>query len=239
MNAYVTVILLVQQMLSCFDRNGCDGGSPEEACYWMEENSIELTTERTMPYRQTSGGYVDTLCSSPSSSYTVSVRRGSIHSIVTYIEEFNYDESILKRNIQNMKNVLITSGPFYCAMSVYDDFFSYSGTKPYEPQKGATLIGGHAIEVIGYCELGQDTRKGFSDTAYWICKNSWGEHWPTQASMSGYFTIPTGKNICGIESRCGYAIPQVKTLKRQNLKPLQLTDLRYENFQQYSQSSQS
>ena len=110
----------------------------------------------------------------------------------------NPDKATLERNIVNMKRSLYEKGPFYCAMTVYDDFFTYTGTYPYKPNKNASFVGGHAIQVIGYHE-----------DEYWICRNSWGVQWPLRTKTTGYFTIVMGSNICGIESRCGYAVPSV------------------------------
>jgi hypothetical protein len=204
--------LSVQQLLTCFDRTGCDGGSPEDAAFWLTQPSEQpggrgLNTETRAPFKQGSGGELTGKCEFTQS--TLFVKSSSVVSIVEFIPEEQFDVSILKQNILNMKRCLFESGPFYCAMTVYDDFFSYGGTEPYKPRKGAAMVGGHAIEVIGYCEQGVDKRPAYNKVAYWICKNSWGSGWPTQTTLNGYFTIVMGANVCGIESRCGYAVPEV------------------------------
>lgn len=224
--------LSVQQLLSCFAPDGCDGGSPEEASYWLSDTRTKLFTEKKVKYKQFKGGAVSSKCPKNKSGYSVQVDQESVRSIVEYIDETGYDESILLSNIENMKKELYEGGPFYCAMAVYDDFFSYSGLKPYKPGKNATLIGGHAIEVIGYCEPGEDPREKFSETGYWICKNSWGKDWPTQTTLDGYFTIVMGRNICGIESRCGFATPKIFGKKFKGV-PKPLKELRYESYDEY------
>lgn len=222
--------LSVQQLLNCFNRDGCNGGSPEEASFWLADTSTPLTTEKKLKYIQYKGEDVMSTCKKPKG--VLRVKPNSIVSIVTYIEEVGYDESILAQNILNMKLELYEGGPFYCAMSVYDDFFSYSGLLPYTVGKGASLVGGHAIEIIGYCDVGEDTRKGFDGMGYWICKNSWGKDWPTKTALDGYFMIKMGSNMCGIESRCGYATPQLFDMEI-NKEPKQLGELRYESLSDY------
>ena len=224
--------LSVQQLLSCFDTNGCDGQSPEEAAYWLMDNNTKLFTEKAFPYKQISGGEVFTKCPKNLKGYQVGIEPNSIKSIVEFIPEKGYNKSVLNRNIQNMKRTLHEFGPFYCAMAVYDDFFSYTGLEPYKPGKNAGLVGGHAINVVGYCDKGVDTRKKFKDTAYWICRNSWGTSWPLQTALDGYFTIVMGENICGIESRCGFATPMVYGPKYKGT-PKKIEDLRWTSFKKY------
>lgn len=228
--------LSVQQLMSCFDRNGCDGGSPEDACMWLSKTQYPLITSREMPYREANGGYVLSKCPKKfkKKQHKVRVKEGSVKSLVEFISEEGYNKTILKKNIENMKRALVESGPFYCAMSVYDDLFSFSGIEVYKRKKGADLIGGHAIQVIGYSNKGVDKRPGFED-AYWICRNSWGKDWPIESIMSGYFTVEMGVNMCGIESRCGYAEPVLETsfTKDEFKGALSLEDIRYTNINDY------
>lgn len=221
--------LSVQQLLACFDRNGCDGGSPEDLCIWLGQTQLGINTDNKIPYTQYSGGLVDTKCIEKS-GVKVYVKEGSVRSIVKFIpEDDQIDQNILQQNVLNMKKTLIEYGPFFCAMSVYDDLFMFSGTEIYTKGKKASLIGGHAIEIIGYCEKNVDPRKGFRD-AYWICRNSWGENWPLQSSTKGYFCVRMGVNECGIESRCAYAVPEVRGSYSKSKKALPLSELRWEHF---------
>lgn len=220
--------LSVQQLLSCFDRDGCDGGSPEDLCFWLEKNKIKIYTESLMKYKQQKGGVVTTICPKKLKGSYIEIQKNSVKSLVQFIDEHKYDKNILNSNINNMKKELYEGGPFYSAISVYDDFFTYGGLTPYKPGKNAILIGGHAIEIIGYCDKGQDPRPEFKNISYWICKNSWGKDWPTKTVSNGYFTIISGQNICGIESRCGFAIPKV--FGKFHGVPLKLNELRFETF---------
>lgn len=221
----------VQQLISCYDKNACDGGSPEELCIWIANNNRRFNTMNLVPFKQKSGGIVQTDCKELV-GYKVGIAKDSVRTLVEFIEEKNYDENILRQNVLNMKRELANEGPFYCAMTVYDDFFTYTGLKPYKPSKHADLIGGHAIEIIGYCDAGVDPRKDFKD-AYWICRNSWGTGWPTKAELVGYFMIPMGKNMCGIESRCGSATPELYGYVSPITKSDSLDKYRYNNINEY------
>jgi cathepsin C len=196
----------VQQILSCYDRQGCEnGGSPEDVVVWLTETKTYLNTENKAPYQQISGGYTNTKCKVFDEAIRVGVVKDSVYSLAVFIPEKGYDEEILKQNVKNMKRELVLNGPFFCAMTVYDDLYTYNGKEPYIPGRSSELIGGHAIEIVGYTS---EPVKGASD-GYWVCRNSWGDNWPINSSKVGFFHIPIGKNICGIESRCGSALPLI------------------------------
>ncbi len=80
-----------------------------------------------------------------------------------------------------MKQALADHGPFEAMMTVYQDFYSYSGGI-YRHTWGG-MEGGHAVTVVGYDESG----------GYWIVKNSWGTNW----GENGWFRIAYGE--CGID----------------------------------------
>ena len=69
-----------------------------------------------------------------------------------------------------MKMQLYTQGPFVGSISIYRDFLNFKGDSVYKKNSN-DFIGGHAIEIIGWCNPGIDLRKGFED-GYWICKNN-------------------------------------------------------------------
>jgi hypothetical protein len=224
--------LSVQQLLSCSNRGGCDGGSPEEALLWISQTGTLLGTEQAFPYVQGSGGWVNTPCPKKLKGIKVGVRPQSVHSIVEFIPEDGYDTDILAQNIKNMKAELMTGGPFYCALTVYDDLFTFTGSEVYVKQKGSSLVGGHAIEIIGYCERGVDKRKGW-EKPYWVCRNSWAENWPTNSPEAGYFAVEMGTNMCGIESRCGFGEPELFTPVQLAPSDLPLTDFIYTDIRDY------
>lgn len=78
-----------------------------------------------------------------------------------------------------MKNVLRTR-PFVLGIAVYSSFMSPSvartGQVPVPNTRTETLLGGHAILVMGY----DDRRKSF------LCRNSWGTGW----GLRGDFYLP-------------------------------------------------
>ena len=226
--------LSFQQLLSCFNRDGCEGESPEKALIWLEQTRKRLVLDQTQSYKQQSGGYVTSACLNKPG--VVGVLPGSVKSIARFIPETGYDNRILRQNIINMKRELLERGPFYCAMTVYEDFMEYSGTHVYSRQSNE-ITGGHAVEVIGYCDAGVDKRRGF-EKAYWICKSSWGKNWPLESKAVGFFTIEMGKNMCGIESRAGIATPELfARISLSSARPI--STLRYENIDDYLSSGET
>lgn len=83
--------------------------------------------------------------------------------------------------VPDMKTWLSARGPMSACLTVYDDFFSYSGGV-YHHVTG-TLAGGHCVCFVGYDDA----------NSYWICKNSWGAGW----GEAGFFRIAYAQ--CGIE----------------------------------------
>ena len=226
--------LSVEQLLACYNRAGCEGGSPEECMQWLSDTQTELKLSQVFPYKSNQGGIVGTVCPKELPGPGVKVDKGSVRSLVEFIAEDKFSKKTLASNILAMKTELITGGPFYCAMTVYDDLFSFTGTKVYSREKGSSPVGGHAIEIIGYSDINQDPRKGFTK-AHWICRNSWSDGWPTHSSIPGYFMVEMGVNMCGIESRCGIAEPDIlATLSEKDALPLD--QLRFSSFEEYSSS---
>ena len=211
--------LSVQQLLSCLEnKNGCYGGNPEDAFKWMEDNNYGLKPESLFPYEQEKSLTITTQC--PANKEGVKIKNNSIVSIVKFIKENNYDKNVLEENIKNMKQELFSQGPFYSAITIYDDFFTFSGEGIYKSDK-KNQLGGHAIEIIGYCDKNVDKRNNFNGQGYWICRNTWSD-WPTGVgNKRGYFNILMGSNECGIESRCCTADPKIDsnilTIRKDNM----------------------
>ena len=198
--------LNVQQLLSCYTQvNPCDGAVPEEALIWMDKTDFKLSIDNE--YLQ-----MPTKCVLTNNG--ISVKNDSIRSLCNYITRESItkptqDEAkLISDNINRMKLQLLLYGPFFGSLSIYQDFFNFKGDRVYT--KGSNvLIGGHAIEIVGWCDAGVDRRKNFKD-GYWVCKNSWSKKWAPGYDFPGYFAIKMGCNECGIESRSGSAETNVE-----------------------------
>lgn len=190
------VTLSPQHLINCFDPEGCDGGSPEECVIWMANSKFRLATAKQIPYKVSDGSKSG--ISQCESIGLIGIGDNSVVSLVEFIPEDGYDKDTLQANIINMKRELATGGPIYTAITVYDDLFGFTGNGVYERDPKSHVIGGHAVEIVGY-----------SGDNYWICKNSWGTKWPRNSKSPGIFKVKMGVNMCGIESRCGTAEPIV------------------------------
>lgn len=215
-------LLSVQQLISCQNDDGCGGESPEDVLQWMDETNFLLTQANNMLYKQRENTTVVTRCS----YFNEGVKIRDVRRLTEFIREDNPNQKKLKTNIENMKNELLNHGPFYCAMTVYDSLYEYDGTKPYRKKKGEKSIGGHALEIIGYCDKQEDHRDGY-DNGYWIVRNSWSNNFPQGSPDSGYFTVAMGTNECGIESRCGSAEPDI------DVEGINKSDMRFESFEEF------
>ena len=216
--------LSAQQILNCYyPKNGCNGKKPEDALLWLENTQKILTSATNIPYKQLINDQIYGKCVNV--NIGIKVRKGSIRTLTKFIPTTDYDINILNTNILNMKKELFLNGPFYSVITIYDDFYSLLSTSIYEPNKNANIIGGHSILIVGYCDYGIDHR--FPNNGYWIAKNTWGS-WPSD--VYGYFYIKMGYNICGVESRCQTADPNI-TNNTTNIEILRYTDInKYINY---------
>ncbi|MES0489120.1 MAG: C1 family peptidase [Leptospirales bacterium] len=95
---------------------------------------------------------------------------------------FKYSEIITITDLDATKEYLAKIGPISAVMKLYDDILEYqSGI--YTHVHGESS-GNHVICIVGYND---------ADGGYYICKNSWSEHW----GMDGYFNIAYGE--CNID----------------------------------------
>jgi len=204
-------MLSTQQILECYNpKESCTGASPEKALMFLDKRRYKLKLNDTYPYKQKDETSVTGLC--VRSRLGISIKLNSVKRLTEWIEDINPDPKILKENILNMKLELLRHGPIIAAMAVYYDLYTYNGLGIYKHDPSSKFIGGHAIEIVGYCDPLVDKRKSLIGVSegYWICRNCWGLDWPIQ-TQNGYFMIKMGTNECGIESRCCVAIPDTAT----------------------------
>ena len=197
--------LNVQQLLSCYPGDGCDGAAPEDALIWLGKTQFNLSI---------SNEYLQQVSECIKSDDGINVSKGSVLSLCKNIKKESIvnpteeESKLLKENISRMKHQLYKDGPFFGSISIYQDFFNFRGDKAYT-KTSDSFVGGHAIEIVGWCDPDVDTREGFQD-GYWVCKNSWSTNWAPSYEFAGYFAIKMGVNECGIESRSGSADTDVE-----------------------------
>jgi cathepsin B len=95
--------------------------------------------------------------------------------------------------VLQMQLELLRGGPGVVSFLAMSDFWYYGGGV-YVPSSGATVVGGHAVSLVGW---GVD-----SGVPYWVCQNSWGPGF----GEGGYFRILRGADACAIESRSGLVV---------------------------------
>jgi PKD repeat protein/C1A family cysteine protease len=140
--------LAEQILVSCSGSGNCDGGDPGDASYFIE--STGLPSETCFFYTATNNNCSNACQFWQAQTYKINNWR--------YVTTWTATVDVLKSALYNY-------GPLISSMTVYTDFFSYSGGV-YSYVWG-TLEGGHAIELIGYDD----------DLQCFIAKNSWGPYW--------------------------------------------------------------
>jgi C1A family cysteine protease len=149
-----------QLLLSCYNTNGCSGGSPSGASYYIQ--SVGLPVESCFTYKafDAQDGANSVLCGQACSNWANTTYRISHYGSVS-------------ATVSAIKDALVNYGPLVTTFSVYADFFSYHGGI-YSYTSG-TYQGGHAVLIVGYDDANQ----------CFIVKNSWGTGW----GEAGYFRI--------------------------------------------------
>ena len=184
-------LLSPQYFLNCYNQNGCEGDSPEKAALWALANQRDIPSINDLPYTSETG----MISSSALCVYTSGIKIVAVFSLCKYQNEDRFNQAIIRNNVNQMKKAILEFGSIYACMSVREDFFNFLGDIPYKPPFNSTIIGGHAIQIIG-----------FTDKT-WICRGAWPQY-PLLAKRQNEFEIWMGHNFCGIESRCGFALAQ-------------------------------
>jgi hypothetical protein len=152
--------LAEQILISCYNTNGCSGGSPSGASNYFK--NIGLPLETCFPYTayDANDGVNSVFCSEACTNW-----QQNTYNILNY--------GAVSFSVAAIKDALVNYGPLVTTFNVYADFFSYNGGI-YSYTSGA-YQGGHAVLIVGY----DDANSCF------IVKNSWGPNW----GEAGYFRI--------------------------------------------------
>lgn len=187
----------------CSFSMGCNGGQPAGAWNWFTKTGVSSgadyadigTGNSCKPYSmQSCAHHVDppegmVSCEDVETHKTPTCTSTCSENAygTTYTKDKHFaSTSYSVRGVENMQKELMEKGTLSVALSVYEDFETYS-SGVYQHVSGKYL-GGHAIKMIGW---------GVEDgTPYWLCVNSWNESW----GENGTFKILRGSDECGIES---------------------------------------
>lgn len=99
-----------------------------------------------------------------------------------YTQALKHQALVYKRvnqTVDDLRATLASGLPVVIGFSVYDSFESQEVADTgilNMPDKGESLLGGHAVLVVGYDD----------SSGRWIVRNSWGTSW----GMNGHFTMP-------------------------------------------------
>lgn len=181
----INVTLSPQDLISCDVSKwtlGCNGGVPEYAWRWIEQNGIR--EESCLPF----GGKAanTTVCSPTCVDGSTPITHKVVEGTTT----------ILNSAPWAAQQDMVSSGPVQVMFLVYEDFLHYkSGIYKYT---NGTLLGRHSVKIVAY---------GVSDEGvdYWTVANSWGSAWGEE----GYFQIVRNVNDCQIETEMVYGTPEV------------------------------
>jgi C1A family cysteine protease len=240
--------LSAQELLSCFRPRTftCTrGGLPEAAFQYVVTRGV--LEEAAYPYANAMGGPIpkckldseywawEALVRDPlrheRNPHRVYAKEGSVRDLCYP----PWTQRIIDRNIENMKTEIFLNGPIVGTIMVYSDLYTYDAESVYETKKGARLIGGHAIEIFGWADAGQNTEEKGFEGAYWICRNSWGDLWPRNLGKphTGWFYVRMGRNEAGIESRASCAEPLLTQAMQEYGKSSAWASTAYTSYTEY------
>lgn len=84
---------------------------------------------------------------------------------------------------------------FYRNYNYFNKIYLFLGV--YIKTENATLLGGHAVKLIGWGEE--------FGVPYWLMVNSWNDQWGDR----GVFKIRRGTNECGIDNSTTAGVPVI------------------------------
>lgn len=174
--------------LSCSASDAkCDGGLPFNQGEFYEAQGLPL--DDCAPYAafcpanaSECGNAKETSCPSCSGDTRWKAEKGST-AYLTDLSNGAESDSAIAANIANIKQEIYDHGPVVGCFLVYADFQAPDaspkswpgGIYKHDPAV-ASIVGGHAIAIVGWCDN------------YWIIRNSWGDHW----NEGGYFRAYNG-----------------------------------------------
>lgn len=156
----INLDLSEQILISCYNTDGCGGGSPSGASAYIRDTGLPL--ESCFPYTAYDAQDADNsvYCNEACDNWQADTYQ---------IEEYGRVSS----TVDAIKEALVNTGPLVTTFYVYEDFYTYLGgiyAYTYGEKEG-----GHAVLIVGYDDVNQ----------CFIVKNSWGMNW----GESGYFRI--------------------------------------------------
>jgi len=217
-----------QELVSCGQSNGCSGGSPSHAFYYMKrrgvarevcsayrlrcfnDNSVisvnaadqETSTPRSKHFEASS----ESCPLSPDPLKAPCKCLPSVYHLTRPVNCALLPNACLKTQIphyfkirgtaagstvpemeRHMMQELVSAGPLYISMLVYEDFYdpvswTESGIYNHDHRRG-NLVGKHAVTAVGW---GTDA----DSRDYWLLLNSFGNGW----QQEGYFKVMRGES---------------------------------------------
>jgi len=164
--------LAEQDLLDCSDSGSCDGGgSFEKMQNYIRDVGVSM--EDCYPYEAQDGR-----CRSSSCTDRVFTEG---HAYISYLGPTSPED---RTEIEKIQAALVYQ-PVSVSMAVYSDFSAYTGGV-YDKTAGATIVGYHAVAIVGYDD----------DQEAWLVKNSWSADW----GEGGFFWARYGASGIGAMS---------------------------------------
>jgi len=175
-NPNLDLNLSEQDLVSCFHGGGCGGASQDqiEQIFSNYYQNTGIAKEICFPYTATNNN-----CANKCSNWQQDAWKS-----LGYVN--------IPLTVEDIKQAVINYGPVEVGMTVYNDFFSYSGG--IYSHTTESIAGYHAVTIVGFGV--------YDGIDYWIVKNSWGTNWGEE----GYFKIAVGDS--DIDSRFAFAVTE-------------------------------
>lgn len=188
-----TITLAPQQILSCTRKQqGCNGGHLDAAWRYLHKQGV--VDETCYPYT----AHHDA-CKMHHSQRSLSAYGCRPSPNIDRDGFYTVGPAYSLNRERDIMAEIFHSGPVQATMTVYRDFFAYSGgVYKHSAASRSAPTGFHSVKLVGWGEE-HDGEK------YWIAANSWGRWW----GEHGYFRIARGSNECGIEEYVLAAWPNV------------------------------